>query len=148
MRLRTGISILHGDNMELATRIRRHANFTESVPFALILLGFLELNGASTGLLHGLGIALVASRIVHPLGLQHDNVRNPLRGIGAGVTHARDARRGGDADLGVRVPLTPHRRAQPRRGSFRYQRNGSDRARALPGCAWARPSTSAGCTGS
>ena len=86
MRLRTGISILHGDNMELATRIRRHANFTESVPFALILLGFLELNGASTGLLHGLGIALVASRIVHPLGLQHDNVRNPLRGIGAGVT--------------------------------------------------------------
>ena len=86
MRLRTGISILHGENMELATRIRRHGNFTESVPFALILLGFLELNGASTGLLHGLGIALVVSRIAHPLGLQHDNVRNPLRGIGAGGT--------------------------------------------------------------
>lgn len=86
MRLRTGISILHGDNMELATRVRRHANFTESVPFALILLGFLELNGGSPGLLHGLGIALVVSRIVHPFGLKHDNVRNPLRGIGAGGT--------------------------------------------------------------
>ena len=86
LRLRTGISILHGDNMVLATAIRRHGNFTESVPLALILLGFLELNGASPGLLHGLGIALVVSRIAHPLGLKHDNVRNPLRGIGAGGT--------------------------------------------------------------
>jgi uncharacterized protein len=86
LRLRTGISILHGDNMELATRIRRHGNFTESVPFALILLAFLELNGCSPGLLHGLGIALVVSRIAHPIGLKPDNVRNPLRGIGAGGT--------------------------------------------------------------
>jgi hypothetical protein len=86
LRMRTGISILHGENMELATRIRRHGNFTESVPFALILIGFLELNGAAPGLLHGLGIALVLARIAHPIGLQHDNVRNPLRGIGAGGT--------------------------------------------------------------
>ena len=86
LRLRSNISILHGNDMVLATAIRRHGNFTESVPFALILLGFLELNGASPGLLHGLGIALVVSRIAHPLGLKHDNVRNPLRGIGAGGT--------------------------------------------------------------
>ena len=86
MRGRTGISILHGDNMELATLIRRHANFTENVPLALILLGALELNGTSPGVLHGLGIALVLARIAHPLGLHHDNIRNPLRGIGAGGT--------------------------------------------------------------
>lgn len=86
MRLRTGISILHGENMELATRIRRHANFTEHVPLALILLGVLELNGASAGLLHGLGAALVLARIAHPIGLRHDNVRHPLRGVGAGAT--------------------------------------------------------------
>ena len=86
LRLRANISILHGNDMVLATAIRRHGNFTESVPFALILLGFLELNGASPGLLHGLGIALLVSRIAHPLGLKHDNVRNPLRGIGAGGT--------------------------------------------------------------
>jgi len=84
MRGTTGISILHGENMALATRIRRHANFIENVPLALILLAALELNGASPGLLHGLGIALVACRIAHPLGLHHDNMRNPLRGIGAG----------------------------------------------------------------
>jgi len=86
MRGSTGISILHGDNMVLATHIRRHANFTEAVPLALILIAFLELNGASTGLLHGLGIALVVARIAHPFGLHHDNMRSPLRGIGAGVT--------------------------------------------------------------
>jgi uncharacterized membrane protein YecN with MAPEG domain len=83
---RTGISILHGADMELATRIRRHANFTEAVPLAVILLGALELNGAGPGLLHGLGIALVVARIAHPLGLHHDNMRNPLRTIGAGIT--------------------------------------------------------------
>ena len=86
MRLRTGVSILHGDNMVLATMVRRHGNFIEAVPFALILLGFLELNGASPRLLHGLGIALVLSRIAHPIGLKHDNVRHPLRAIGAGAT--------------------------------------------------------------
>ncbi len=86
IRLRTGISILHGENMVLATAVRRHGNFTESVPLALILLAALELNGCSAGLLHGLGIALVVARIAHPIGLRHDNVRNPLRGLGAGVT--------------------------------------------------------------
>lgn len=86
VRSRTGISILHGDDMELAEKIRRHANFTENVPLALILIGVLELNGASGLLLHGLGTALVVARIAHPLGLHHDNMRHPLRGVGAGLT--------------------------------------------------------------
>jgi uncharacterized membrane protein YecN with MAPEG domain len=86
MRARTGISILHGDNMELADKIRRHANFTENAPLALILLAILELNGAGPVLLHALGIGLVAARIAHPLGLHHDNIQNPLRAIGSGGT--------------------------------------------------------------
>jgi uncharacterized membrane protein YecN with MAPEG domain len=85
-RLQAGVSILHGDDMELATLIRRHANFTESVPLALILIAALELNGAGAGLLHGLGAALVLCRIAHPIGLRHDDMRQPLRGIGAGGT--------------------------------------------------------------
>ena len=85
-RNRTGISILHGDDMDLAEKIRRHANFIENVPLALILMCVLELNGAGAGLLHGLGIALVLARSAHPLGLHHDNMRHPLRAIGAGVT--------------------------------------------------------------
>lgn len=85
-RFQTGISILHGEDMTLATHIRRHANFTENVPLVLILLAALELNGAGAGLLHGLGGALVLCRIAHPIGLRHDDMRQPLRGIGAGGT--------------------------------------------------------------
>ena len=85
-RSRTGISILHGDDMDLAEKIRRHANFIENVPLALILMSVLELNGSGAGLLHGLGIALVIARIAHPLGLHHDNMRHPLRAVGAGLT--------------------------------------------------------------
>ena len=85
-RARTGISILHGQDMALATAIRRHGNFTEAVPLVLIMLAALELNGASRGLLHGLGAALVLARVSHPFGLRHDNMRNPLRNIGAGAT--------------------------------------------------------------
>lgn len=83
MRNKTGISILHGDNMELAEKIRRHANFTENVPLALILMAVIELGGAASGLIHGLGGLLVIARICHPLGLHHDNMRHPLRAIGA-----------------------------------------------------------------
>jgi len=82
-RLRTEVSLLHGESSELLVEIRRHANFTEAVPMPLILLALIELNGASGTLLHGLGAALVAARIVHPIGLHHDNMRHPLRGIGA-----------------------------------------------------------------
>jgi uncharacterized membrane protein YecN with MAPEG domain len=86
MRLRTGVSILHGSDMELAQVIRRHANFTESVPLALILLALIELNGASGTLLHGLGAALVAARIAHPIGLVHHTLKSPLRGLGSAAT--------------------------------------------------------------
>ena len=82
-RARTGISILHGDDMDVAVRMRRHGNFVENAPYALLLMAIIEANGAGSTLLHALGIALVVSRILHPLGLKHDNARDPLRGIGA-----------------------------------------------------------------
>jgi len=86
LRGRTNVSIYDGGNPELAVAIRRHANWTEHVPFALLLMLLMELNGASKGLLHGLGLALLAARIAHPIGLDATVMRRPLRGIGAGVT--------------------------------------------------------------
>ena len=83
LRSRTGISILDGGNVELAERIRRHANFTESVPLPLILMAAIETGGASAALLHGLGSALLVCRIAHPIGLRSDNIRHPLRALGA-----------------------------------------------------------------
>jgi hypothetical protein len=86
MRGKVGISILHGDNMELAEKMRRHQNFVEYVPIALILIGVLEINGSNSIFLHGLGIALVIARVAHAKGLFHDNISHPLRAVGAGGT--------------------------------------------------------------
>ena len=83
MRDKTKISILDEGNVELAERIRRHANFTENVPIPLILLFAVELNGASPVLLHSLGITLVAARILHPFGIQQRKLRTPARGLGS-----------------------------------------------------------------
>jgi len=77
------VSIHAGGHPDLDVAIRRHANWTEHVPFALLLIALLELNGGSHGLLHGLGAGLFVARIAHPLGLKYDNMRVPLRGIGA-----------------------------------------------------------------
>ncbi|MYE23187.1 MAG: glutathione S-transferase [Gammaproteobacteria bacterium] len=83
---RANVAILHGDDMDLAVAIRRHGNFVEYVPFALVLMALIEANGGSALFLHVVGILLVACRIAHPFGLQHDKGATPLRAVGAGGT--------------------------------------------------------------
>ena len=58
-----------GGDRELTRAIRIHANLVEHAPLALILMAACELNGAPAWLLHGLGVALVAGRGLHVLGL-------------------------------------------------------------------------------
>ena len=83
LRAQTNVSIYDGGNTALAAAIRRHANWAEHVPFVLLLMALLELNGASAALLHFLGLVLLASRIAHPFGLDPAQMRRPLRGLGA-----------------------------------------------------------------
>ncbi len=83
---RSGISILHGDNMDLALAIRRHGNFIENVPMALLLLALAEMNAAPPLLLHAAGAALVIGRIAHVAGLSADNPFAPLRIAGGVLT--------------------------------------------------------------
>ncbi len=85
-RAKSGISILHGDDIALAEKIRRHANFTENVPLALLVMAAAEAMGLGATWLHGAGLLLLAGRLVHPLGIQHDNPKNVLRGIGSSMT--------------------------------------------------------------
>ncbi|MEN8161029.1 MAG: MAPEG family protein [Myxococcota bacterium] len=86
LRGRTNVSLGSGGNPDLEAAIRRHANWTEHVPIALLLIALLELNGGSAGLLHGLGATLLVARILHPLGIDATEMRRPLRGIGAVAT--------------------------------------------------------------
>lgn len=83
---RANVSILHGDDMDLAVAIRRHGNFVEYVPFALVLMALVEANGGSALFLHVVGVLLLACRIAHPVGLRHEKPITPLRAIGAGGT--------------------------------------------------------------
>mgnify|MGYP000533330681 CR=1 FL=1 len=83
MRARSGVSFLHGDNMALAERIRRHGNFMEFVPLALLLLALAEAAGASRMGLHLSGGLLLAARLIHPFGIIHDRSVHPARVIGA-----------------------------------------------------------------
>lgn len=78
------ISVGDGGRMDLLVAMRRHGNFVEYVPYFMIMFAVMELNGASAMLLHSLGIAMLAARICHALGLKEEVT--PLRGIGAGGT--------------------------------------------------------------
>ncbi|MBL4871634.1 MAG: MAPEG family protein [Robiginitomaculum sp.] len=88
IRAKTGISIYHGDDMALAEKIRQHANFTENIPHALILMACVELVGASFVLLNIIGCLLLASRILNPFGIKHDIANHPLRIVSGIMTVA------------------------------------------------------------
>lgn len=61
-----GVNLGSGGDELLERRIRAHGNFAEYAPMGLVLIGVLELAGASPPMvLHGLGIALVAGRVLH-----------------------------------------------------------------------------------
>lgn len=86
MRGKVGVSVGDGGNPELLLAMRRHANFTEFVPMAVILLALLELNGLSLLAIHIFGGVLVAARILHATGLKLDDMSTPGRALGAGGT--------------------------------------------------------------
>lgn len=74
-----GISLGDGGNGTLLKRIRAHGNFAEYAPFALLLIGLAESVKADPRLLHGLGIALVAGRVAHAVGVSQSPQNMGLR---------------------------------------------------------------------
>ena len=65
----SGVWIGDGGNDLLTRRMRAHANFAESAPFVLILLGALEATGGTNNWLWGIGIIFIIGRLLHPLGM-------------------------------------------------------------------------------
>lgn len=60
-----GISLGDGGNPEMLRRIRGHGNFSEYVPFILLMIGFLEVSRFPAWSIHALGATLVAARVLH-----------------------------------------------------------------------------------
>lgn len=71
---------------DLARAIRAQANAVEYLPLALLLLLLLDLDQARTAWLHGLGVALVAGRVLHAWGLSRSAGRSPGRALGMLLT--------------------------------------------------------------
>jgi uncharacterized protein len=68
---RLSMGVLHGDGGReaLEKRIRSQANFGEYVPFALLLIAFVEAGGGSLTLVRSLLIVLLIARLLHPIGM-------------------------------------------------------------------------------
>lgn len=80
------VAIGDGGDKVLQRRIRAHANFAEYVPIALILLALAEAGGAWWWLLHAIGAALLAGRIIHAANISSLAERIPLRVAGMSLT--------------------------------------------------------------
>lgn len=85
-RRRAGASLGDAGDKALTEAIRRHMNWVENVPFILVLLAIIEINGGPKAWLHVLGGVLVAARILHPFGIDAGRMMRWPRVIGAGAT--------------------------------------------------------------
>lgn len=85
---RQGVSLGDGGSEAMLRVIRGHGNFAEYVPLALLLLAFLELDHADARLLHALGAALLAGRLLHGYALSYTAQFMPGRFAGTVLTFA------------------------------------------------------------
>lgn len=80
------VGIGAGESKRLARAIRVHGNAVEYIPLALLLMLLLELNHGAVWLLHSFGIALLAGRLLHALGLGRRSGYSWGRLLGTGIT--------------------------------------------------------------
>lgn len=87
-RLRTQTDIGDGGKPEMAGPLRAHANNTEWVPMALLLIWALTIPsfGAPLWVVHAIGASLTAGRILHAIGLSRSIGPSPLRLAGMVLT--------------------------------------------------------------
>ena len=85
VRLRMQYRVSYGDGgfSELQSAIRIHGNAVEYIPVALILLLFMEMNGAETWMVHVCGLLLIAGRLMHYYGYHHRVFRWRRSGMSA-----------------------------------------------------------------
>ena len=69
LRRKNKVGLGSGGNDDLERAIRAQGNFAEYVPFGIILIACLELNGAPWWLTAILGIALIIGRLLHAKGI-------------------------------------------------------------------------------
>lgn len=86
IRIKEKISLGDGDSPALLARIRAHANFTETAPFALIGLIALAMMNAHSIALHIFGAAFFIGRLAHVHGMAQKAANGKGRVIGTLLT--------------------------------------------------------------
>lgn len=75
-----------GGSADLERTARVHANFAEYVPLTLLLILFAELCGYPAWVVHLLGAALLAGRLVHAFGMSRAEEDYRFRVTGVALT--------------------------------------------------------------
>jgi uncharacterized protein len=75
-----------GGDVRLERKIRVHANFAEYVPFVLLLLSFVEMQGGPGWLIHLLCLVFLAGRAIHAYGVSQVQEDYRLRSTGMAIT--------------------------------------------------------------
>jgi uncharacterized membrane protein YecN with MAPEG domain len=83
-KLQIGLGANKNDQMLRAMRV--HSNFAEYVPFAIVLIFFVELQGAHDWAVHALGALLLAGRAIHAYGVSQMNEKFVFRISGMVMT--------------------------------------------------------------
>lgn len=81
-----GVALGDGDDRLLRRAIRVHGNFAEYVPFAILLMALAELQGRPVWTIHMIGVALLAGRMIHALGVGREPEQMRLRTLGMALT--------------------------------------------------------------
>ena len=80
---KTNTMLGNGDSSELLQSTRAHGNLIENAPFAIVLLGLLEMQSVADWKLHILGSLFFLFRILHAYGISISRESTPYRLVGA-----------------------------------------------------------------
>ena len=86
LRRKNQVGLGSGGHDDLERAIRAQGNFAEYVPFGIILIACLELNGAPWFLVALLGVALIIGRLIHAKGIHVPPPNFSKRVLGMKIT--------------------------------------------------------------
>lgn len=72
-RIKHKVSLGDGDNADIKCARAAHGNYVETVPFILIAMILLEMQGYGAAVIHFFGAAMIVSRTLHFVGLRGEN---------------------------------------------------------------------------
>lgn len=87
-RRRFKVSLGDAGQFEMIRYIRIHANFSEYVPMALLLIYVSEMSGATPAFVHSMALLLCVGRALHAYGLYKTHRSSWQRFVGTNATFA------------------------------------------------------------